>query len=135
MRRSIAGRKGRRTKGCPEARDWTLYAHDGKPVYCYNLYGVEYYYIRGDQELPAGKHQVRAEFAYDGGGLAKGGQVTLYVDGSQVVAGRVEGSMPFLFSLDETVDMGVENGTMVSPEYLACSSKPTTSTPPPRCSR
>ena len=102
---------------------WTLYAHAGKPVYCYNLYGVEYYYIRGDQDLPAGKHQVRAEFAYDGGGVGKGGQVTLYVDGSQVGAGRVEGSMPFLFSLDETVDLGVENGTMVSPEYNAETSR------------
>ena len=34
---------------------------------------------------PAGNHQVRMEFAYDGGGLAKGGDVTLYYDGT---AGR-----------------------------------------------
>ena len=31
-----------------------------------------------------GKHQVRMEFAYDGGGLAKGGNVTLYYDGKPV---------------------------------------------------
>ena len=34
--------------------------------------------------MPSGKHQVRMEFAYDGGGLAKGGAVTLYVDGNEV---------------------------------------------------
>ena len=34
--------------------------------------------------IPAGTHQVRMEFAYDGGGLAKGGDVTLYHDGDQV---------------------------------------------------
>ena len=28
------------------------------------------------------------EFAYDGGGLAKGGDVTLYVDGDKVGEGR-----------------------------------------------
>ncbi len=36
-----------------------------------------------DRELPAGKHQVRMEFAYDGGGLGKGGTVTLYLDGER----------------------------------------------------
>ena len=102
---------------------WSLYVHEGKPVYLYNLYSVEYYYIRGEQTLPTGTCQVRAEFNYDGGGVAKGGHVTLYVDGEQVGAGRVEGSMPFLFSLDETVDLGVENGTMVSPEYNAETSR------------
>ena len=40
--------------------------------------------------VPAGTHQVRMEFAYDGGGLAKGGDVTLYVDGNKVGEGRVE---------------------------------------------
>ena len=35
------------------------------------------------EDLPAGSHQIRAEFAYDGGGLAKGGDVTLYYDGAQ----------------------------------------------------
>ena len=40
------------------------------------------------------KHQVRMEFAYDGGGLAKGGDVTLYYDGKPVGAGRVEQTQP-----------------------------------------
>jgi len=32
-------------------------------------------------------HQVRMEFAYDGGGLAKGGIVTLYIDGQKTGEG------------------------------------------------
>ena len=69
---------------------WSLYAKDGKPTYCYNLLGLQRFKIEGDAPIPAGTHQVRMEFAYDGGGLAKGGTVTLYVDGDKVGEGRVE---------------------------------------------
>ncbi len=67
--------------------------------------------------LTAGDHQVRMEFAYDGGGLAKGGTVTLYVDGNRVGVGRVEATVPMVFSLDETTDVGRDTGTAVSPDY------------------
>ena len=53
---------------------WSLYAHDGKLKHCYNFFGIEHYFAEGTQPIPAGKHQVRMEFAYDGGGLAKGGR-------------------------------------------------------------
>ncbi len=54
------------------------------------------------------------EFAYDGGGLGKGGAVTLYYDGAQVGEGRVEATQPFIFSADETTDVGYDAGTPVS---------------------
>jgi arylsulfatase len=57
------------------------------------------------------------EFAYDGGGLAKGGGVTLYVDGQSVAEGRVEHTQPLIFSADETADVGHETGTTVSDDY------------------
>ena len=60
---------------------------------------------------------MRAEFAYDGGGLAKGGTVTLYVDGEQVGEGRVDGTEPMIFSGDETTDVGADTGTPVSDDY------------------
>jgi len=41
------------------------------------------------------------EFAYDGGGLAKGGDVTLYYDGQPVGTGRVENTQPMIFSSGE----------------------------------
>jgi arylsulfatase len=57
------------------------------------------------------------EFAYDGGGLAKGGTVTLYVDGAKAGEGRVEGTVPMVFSADETTDVGSDSATPVSDDY------------------
>jgi arylsulfatase A-like enzyme len=96
---------------------FSIYAKDGRPKYCYNFFGLQYFFIEGEQVIPSGTHQVRMEFAYDGGGLAKGGTVTLYVDGKEVGAGRVEMTQPFGFSLDESCDIGMEAGSPVSPDY------------------
>src|SRR5207247_274215 len=85
---------------------WTLYAKDGKPAYCYNLFGLQRFKVFGDEPLAEGDHQVRLEFAYDGGGLGKGGTASLFLDGSKVGDGRVEGTVPMLFSTDETLDIG-----------------------------
>jgi hypothetical protein len=68
---------------------WSRYANDGRPAYCYNLFGLQRFKVYGEEPIPAGEHQVRMEFAYDGGGLAKGGDVTLFVDGAKVGQGRV----------------------------------------------
>jgi arylsulfatase len=96
---------------------FSLYAKGGKPKYCYNLCGLQHFFVEGDRAIPAGKHQVRMEFAYDGGGLAKGGTVSLFIDGQKVGEGRIEMTEPFVFSADETVDVGLEAGSPVSPDY------------------
>lgn len=96
---------------------WALYAKDGKPAYCYNLFGLQRFKVYGDSVIPKGEHQVRMEFAYDGGGLAKGGKVTLYVDGNQVGEGRVAATQPMVFSTDETTDVGSDSATPVSDDY------------------
>jgi arylsulfatase len=57
------------------------------------------------------------EFKYDGGGLAKGGTVSLFVDGKKDGEGRVDMSVPMVFSADETCDVGKETGSTVSPDY------------------
>ena len=67
-----------------EAGGWTLYCHEGKLKYCYNFFGIDYFFAEAERPIPPGKHQVRMEFKYDGGGLAKGGDVTLYYDGEAV---------------------------------------------------
>jgi hypothetical protein len=66
---------------------------------------------------------VRIEFSSAGGGPGKGGTVSLYLDGNQIGEGLVGATMPVTFSLDETLDVGRESGTMVSPDYTAESSK------------
>ena len=93
---------------------WTLYAHEGRPAYCYNLFGLQRFKVYGADPMPAGDHQVRVEFAYDGGGLAKGGTATLFVDGSQVGEGRVDATVPMVFSADETCDLGSDTATPVT---------------------
>ena len=75
--------------------------------------------IEADTELTPGTHQVRVEFAYDGGGLAKGGTLTHFLDGQPAGSGRIDRTEPLLFSLDETLDVGYESGAPVSPDYAA----------------
>ena len=96
---------------------WSLYAKDGKPKYHYNFYGVHRYTVEGTSQIPPGTHQVRMEFKYDGGGLARGGTVTLFVDGKKVGEGRVEQTEPMVFSADETFDVGFQAGSPSSPDY------------------
>jgi arylsulfatase A-like enzyme len=98
---------------------WSLYAKDGRPKYCYNFAGLRQFHVEGDTVIPAGEHQIRMEFAYDGGGLAKGGTITLYLDGNKVGEGRVEATVPMIFSGDETCDVGSDIGTTVSNDYDA----------------
>lgn len=96
---------------------WSLYVHDGKLKYCYNFYGIKHFIVSSDDPLPPGDHQVRMEFAYDGGGLAKGGTVTLFLDGDPVGSGRVDMTIPMGFSADEACDVGCDTGSPASPDY------------------
>jgi arylsulfatase A-like enzyme len=93
---------------------WSLYAKDGRPAYCYNLFGLQRFKVYGDEPLAEGARQVRLEFAYEGGGLGKGGTASLYVDGNTVGEGQVEATVPMLFSADETLDIGSDSGTPVT---------------------
>jgi len=96
---------------------WSLYTKAGKLKYCYNFYGLNRYTIESTSQLPPGTHQVRMEFKYDGGGLGKGGAVTLFVDGKKDGEGRVDQTEPMVFSADETCDIGFESGSPVTYDY------------------
>ncbi len=100
-----------------QAGGWSLYVHEGRLKYCYNFLGIQYFFATAEDELPAGKHQVRMEFAYDGGGLAKGGTVTLCYDSNTVGSGRVDMTIPMLYSGDEACDVGSDTGSPASPDY------------------
>lgn len=102
---------------------WALYAHEGVLSFCYNVLGVEKYAIRAAEPLKTGTYQVRSEFAYDGGGLGKGGTVTLYVGGTASGEGRVGSTHPFIFSGDETTDVGAETASTVAGDYDARGSR------------
>lgn len=100
-----------------EVGGWSFYAKDGKLKYCFNYFGIDYYIIESDTDIPAGKHQLRVEFKYDGSGLGKGGDVTLYYDGKQVGKGRVEKTIPMGYSADEACDVGSDTGSPASTDY------------------
>jgi arylsulfatase len=96
---------------------WSVYANKGKLKYCYNLGGVQRFYVEAATALTPGEHQVRVEFAYAGGGLAKGGKVTLYTDGKKVGEGEVAMTLPMVYSADDGLDVGEDSGAPVSEDY------------------
>jgi arylsulfatase A-like enzyme len=96
---------------------YTLFVKDGKPTYEYNWFGQARYRVDSSEKLPAGKSTIRVEFKYDGGGLAKGGTVTLFVNDKKVGEGRVDKTIFGRFSADETFDTGLDTGSPVSERY------------------
>ncbi len=95
---------------------WSLYLKDGKPAYTYNFLGLQRFKVAAPQALPPGKATIRFEFAYDGG-IGKGGVGTMYVNGTKVAEGRIERTQAMAFSADETADVGLDDGTVVTDEY------------------
>ena len=93
---------------------WALYAHEGTAKFVYNVLGIHEFPVVASKPIPSGAHQVRMEFAYTGGGLGKGGAVTLYYDGDAVGTGTVAFTEAMVFSADETTDVGYESGTAVA---------------------
>jgi len=92
---------------------WALYVDNGVPAYAYNFLGLERSTVASTKALSPGKSTIRFEFAYDGGGLGKGGTGTLFVNGERVAQGRIERTQPMIFSADETADVGIDLGTPV----------------------
>jgi arylsulfatase len=96
---------------------WAFYAKQGTLTFVYNVLGLREFVTEAEHDVPSGEHQVRVEFAYDGGGLAKGGDVTLFLDGDRIGQGRVEVTQPLIFSADETTDIGEDTGGPVTADY------------------
>lgn len=96
---------------------YAFYLIESKPVFCYNLAGVARYYVRGEEKLNPGSHNIAFNYKHDGG-LGKGGAGSIEVDGRAVGAARIERTLPFRMSLDETLDCGEDTGTPVTEEYL-----------------
>jgi arylsulfatase A-like enzyme len=96
---------------------WSLYLKDGKPTYTYNFLGLKRFTVASKTALPGGKATIRFEFAYDGGGLGKGGVGTILVNGQKVADGRIDVTQAMLFSADEGADVGEDGETPVVEDY------------------
>jgi arylsulfatase len=99
---------------------WGLLLLDGKPEfdYAFSNQPRHKYRIASKEKLAAGKHTIRLDFRYDGPGYGKGGTGTLTVDGREVAQGKIERTIPVRFSLDETMDVGMDTGTPVIEDYV-----------------
>jgi hypothetical protein len=102
---------------------WSLYFKNGKPIYTYNFLGLQRFIVGSAQAVPSGKAMIRFEFAYDGGGLGKGGVGTIYVNDKKVAEGRIERTQSIIFSADETADVGEDDATPVTEDYKAYDNK------------
>jgi len=98
---------------------WALYVNKGTPCYDYNFLGMQRFTVTSNKKLPAGRSTVRFEFAYDGGGMAKGGIGTFYINDEKAGEGRIERTQPRVFSADETADVGIDLATPVV-EVIGC---------------
>jgi arylsulfatase len=96
---------------------WGLYLIESRPVFHYNLAGVQRFTIAGTEKLASGQHVILVDFKYDGGGYGKGGTVTVNVDDKPVAEGRIDRTYAFRVALDETLDIGEDTGTPVSEDY------------------
>jgi arylsulfatase len=96
---------------------WSLYIKDRKPTYTYNWLGLQRFTVAAKESVPAGKAAIRVEFAYDGGGMGKGGTATLFVNNKKVAEGRIEKTQCCFFSADEGTDVGADEGTPVADTY------------------
>jgi len=95
---------------------WTFYMKDGKPSYTYNWLGLEQFNITTKQKVAAGKHTLKFDFAYDGGRGA-GGTGSIFLDDKKIGEGKIAKTQSYMFGMDETADVGVDQNTPVNPAY------------------
>jgi len=90
-----------------------LYLLKGKPVFTYNGLDLVRFKWQGSEALSSGKHTIVFDFKYDGPGFGKGGTGTLSVDGKTLDTKAIPHTIPFLMSIDETFDIGIDTRTSV----------------------
>jgi hypothetical protein len=94
---------------------WSLWMKNGKPMFTYNVLGLSVTTIASNAAVK-GNTSIEYSFNYDGGGMGKGGIMTITWDGKKLAEGRIEKTQPFMFSADDGADVGMDEGTQVT-EY------------------
>jgi arylsulfatase len=101
-----------------------LYLLKGRPVFTWNLLGLDRVRWEGPQALSSGKHTIVFDFKYDGlgfatlafnnlSGIGRPGTGTLTADGKIVSTQTVKQTVPLILPVDETFDIGSKTGTPV----------------------
>lgn len=105
---------------------WSLYlSTNGAATFHYNWFGHVHTSVCAPTPLSPGRHQVVVHFLYDGG-FGAGGDLVLSIDGEIVGTGRLERTVPIVYSMSgETFDVGFDTGSPVGPypHHFACTAK------------
>jgi hypothetical protein len=77
--------------------------------------------IDGAERLEPGSHTLTVAFDYDGkaGEVGAGGTFTLSVDGVEAGKVTIDRTVPYIYSVDETLDVGEDNGTPILEDYAS----------------
>ena len=89
---------------------------DGKLVYHYNYFDRQRLNIVSKKPVPRGKVELELAFAYEGGGLGKGAEAILYMNGEEMGRGKLKATVAGRFGID-TFDIGCDTGSPVSLDY------------------
>jgi len=95
---------------------YTLYVKNRKPVYEMNFFGVNHYRVESSDPLPTGKVSLRMEYNQEGKAPA-GGSAKLFVNEKEVASGKIDMVPPARYSATETLDIGMDLGSVVSRSY------------------
>lgn len=96
---------------------WGFYIQGGRVIALHNWLDHERYRVVSNEPLPTGKVTLAMDFRYDGGGVAKGGQITLTANGKKIGEGRIDKTTPFKYSLYEGQDVGEDTGSPIDFSY------------------
>jgi arylsulfatase len=91
-----------------------MYVLRGNPVFIYNYLAIDTYRWEGRDALSPGHHTITFDFTYDGPGLGKGGTGVLSVDGREIARRQIPHTIPFILTIDETLDIGSDTRTSVA---------------------
>jgi arylsulfatase len=94
-----------------------LYVRDGRPTFAGNFLGRTTTRVTSKEALPSGKADLRGEFKYDGGGMGKGGTLSLFVNDQKVGEARLEQTQGITLGLGGTLDIGEDTGSPVDESY------------------
>jgi len=96
-----------------EGGGFSLFLKDGKLTYTYNYFKQNVTTIAAPSALPPGPTKIKLDFAYDGGGIGKGANVTLSVNDKPVAKARIPETVHFAFSFEDTFDIGEDSASPV----------------------
>lgn len=97
---------------------WSFYFDEGRPVahHAFSQQPADQFRIASETRLPSGEHRILFEFEYDGGGIGKGGDMQITVNGEVVAQGRIERQIIIPAGIGETLDIGRDTGVPVVAE-------------------